>query len=227
MRRLRRIRAFECFSKDAPGFGAPEDHDRSYRRDPTWATNTRSNAAAKNAQKMVRILDAAKPSQTDPFGLAEDQVVTLFQLWLIVGSWAQTSEYVNLHKDGMLYPRAPKPNPGGNKDLDLVRPAIKGVANTYGKDTDTNRLKGAFDLAHGRMIKLHAGVPGRPGQEEHGQGGGAQEEAELRPRMTSARITRSTGSESPAGRPKTRHRKKGTLPFSMSRSPMRGRILLL
>jgi hypothetical protein len=111
-------------------------------------------AAAKNAQKMVRILDAAKPSQTDPFGLAEDQVVTLFQLWLIVGSWAQTSEYVNRHKDGMLYPRAPKPNPGGTKDLDLVRPAIKGVAETYGKDTDTNHLKGAFDLAHGRMINF-------------------------------------------------------------------------
>lgn len=110
-----------------------------------------NNAAAKNAQKMVRILDAAKPSQTDPFGLAEDQVVTLFQLWLIVGSWAHTPDYVNLYRDQMLYPRAPKPNPGGNKDLDLVRPAIKGVANTYGKDTDTNRLKGAFDLANDRM----------------------------------------------------------------------------
>src|ERR1700752_676357 len=87
-----------------------------------------NNAAAKNAQKMVRILDTAKPSQTDPFGLAEDQVVTLFQLWLIVGSWGKTADYVNLYKDGMLYPRAPKPTVGGHKDLDLVRPAIKGVA---------------------------------------------------------------------------------------------------
>jgi hypothetical protein len=111
-------------------------------------------AAAKNAQKMVQIVDAAKPSQADPFGLAEDRIVALFQLWLIVGSWVQTPEYVNRYKDGMLYPRAPKPNPSGHKDLDLVRPAIKGVAETYGKDADTNRLKGAFDLAHGRMINF-------------------------------------------------------------------------
>jgi hypothetical protein len=110
-----------------------------------------NSAAAKNAQKMARILDAAKPTQTDPFGLAEDRVVELFQLWLIVGSWAQSADYVNLQKDGMLYPRAPKPNAGGNKDLDLVRPAIKGVAETFSKSADTNRLKGAFDLAHDRM----------------------------------------------------------------------------
>lgn len=111
-------------------------------------------AAARNAQKMVKILDVAKSSQADPFGLTDDQVVTLFQLWLIVGSWAKSADYVNLYKDGMLYPRAPKPNPGGTKDLDLVRPAIKGVAETYGKDTDTNRLKGAFDLANDRMKNL-------------------------------------------------------------------------
>jgi hypothetical protein len=110
-----------------------------------------NNAAARNAQKMVKILDAAKPSQTDAFGLTDDQVVNLFQLWLIVGSWAQASEYVNRHKDGMLYPHAAKPNPGGTKDLDLVRSAIRGVANTFGKDADTNHQKGAFDLAHDRM----------------------------------------------------------------------------
>jgi len=113
-----------------------------------------NNAAARNAQKMVKILDAAKPSQTDAFGLTDDQVVSLFQLWLIVGSWAKTDNYVNLYKDQMLYPRAPKPNPGGTKDFDLVRPAIKGVAETFGKDTAENRLTGAFDLANGRMINF-------------------------------------------------------------------------
>lgn len=113
-----------------------------------------NSAAAKNAQKMVKILDAAKPSQADPFGLTDDQVVQLFQLWLIVGSWAQADNYVNVHKDGMLYPRAPKPNPGGTKDLDLVRPAVKGVAETFSKSADTSRLKGAFDLAHDRMKNL-------------------------------------------------------------------------
>lgn len=113
-----------------------------------------NSAAAKNAQKMVKILDAAKPSQADPFGLTDDQVVQLFQLWLIVGSWAQADNYVNVHKDGMLYPRAPKPNPGGTKDLDLVRPAVKGVAETFSKSVDTSRLKGAFDLAHDRMKNL-------------------------------------------------------------------------
>jgi len=113
-----------------------------------------NNAAAKNAQKMTRILDAAKPSQMDAFGLAEDRVVELFQLWLIVGSWAKSPDYVNLYKDQMLYPRAPKPNPGGTTDLDLVRPAIKGVAETFGKSTDENRLKNAFDLAHNRMINF-------------------------------------------------------------------------
>jgi hypothetical protein len=111
-------------------------------------------AAAKNARKMVQILDVAKPSQADPFGLTDDQVVTLFQLWLIVGSWAKSADYVNHNKDQMLYPRAPKPNPGGHKDLDLVRPAIKGVAETYGKDADTSHHRGAFDLAHGRMINF-------------------------------------------------------------------------
>lgn len=112
------------------------------------------SAATKNAQKMARILDAAKPNQANEFGLDENRIIELYQLWLIVRSWMRTPDYAKLYGDAMLFPRAPKPNPGGAKDVDLVRVAIKGFANTNDKDNDTKHRKDAFDLAQNRMINF-------------------------------------------------------------------------
>jgi len=111
-------------------------------------------AATKNAQKMARILDAAKASQVNEVGLNEDQIIELYRLWLIVGSWTKSPDFAKLYGDKFLLPHAPKPNPGGTKDLDLLRVAVKGFVYTNDKDNDASHRSGAFDLVHNRMINF-------------------------------------------------------------------------
>jgi hypothetical protein len=108
------------------------------------------NAATANVKQMLYILgEAAKPNEV---GFNEDRMVELYRLWLIVGSWMRTPEYWRNYGIQLGFLRAPGAISGNLKYSDLLRVALKNLAEVNEKDNDTKHRRAAFDRAQERMF---------------------------------------------------------------------------
>jgi hypothetical protein len=108
------------------------------------------SAATANVNQMLRILDAAaKPGHV---GFDEDRMVELYRLWLIVGTWMRTREYGRYYGIQLGFLRAPGAISGNLKYSDLLRAALKTLADLSEKDNDSKHRRAAFDRAQERMF---------------------------------------------------------------------------